>query len=184
MLPNVGPAILLFALSTRRIQAEKAPFLPTTFFVLGYLTAWSIFCLIAMALQWATIRAELLSPIMAVESAAIGGVLLLLAGLYQFSTFKQACLKRCRRPTPIIGAPRRPGQFGAFHMGLEFGSYCVGCCWALMALMFVGGIMNIYCMVGLALVFLLEKTFPSGERFASLLGIGLVTSGGTMLLLA
>jgi len=153
----------LFALVKRRSQETGGPYVPTAVFASAYLGAWGGFSVIAVALQWALERAELLSPVMASRNAAFGGALLILAGIYQLSPLKHACLRHCRAPIDFIARHWRAGLPGAFRMSVHHGLYSLARCWALMALHFFGGVMNLYCIAGLALFVLLEKTVPPGH---------------------
>ena len=177
MLPSATPMILLFALVNRRSHAKGGPYVPTAVFASAYLIAWGAFSVVAVALQWGLERAELLSPMMASRNAAFGGALLVLAGAYQLSPLKHACLRQCRGPIDFISRHWRAGRRGAFRMGARHGLYCLGCCWALMTLLFFGGVMNLYWIAGLALFVLLEKTIPPGHWLASLSGLGLLAWG-------
>jgi len=177
MLPSAAPMILLFALVNRRSHAKGEPYVPTAVFAGAYLVAWGGFSVIATALQWGLERAELLSPMMASSTVVLGAALLVLAGAYQLSPLKHACLRQCRGPIDFISRHWRAGRQGAFRMGVHHGLYCLGCCWALMALLFFGGAMNLYWIAGLAMFVLLEKTIPPGLRLASLSGFGLVAWG-------
>ncbi len=181
MLPSAAPMILLFALVNRRSHAKGGPYVPTAVFAGAYLAAWGGFSVAAVALHWGLERAELLSPMMASRNAAFGGALLVLAGAYQLSPLKHACLRHCRAPIDFISRQWRAGRRGAFRMGVLHGLYCLGCCWALMALLFFGGVMNLYWTAGLALFVLLEKTIPPGHWLASLSGLGLVGWGVALL---
>lgn len=184
MLPSAAPMILLFALVNRRNREKGGAFVPTVVFAGAYLATWGGFSVVAVALQWGLERAELLSPMMASRNAVFGGVLLVLAGAYQLSPLKHACLRHCRGPVAFVLRHWRTGRRGAFRMGVTHGLYCLGCCWALMALLFFGGVMNLNWIAGLALFVLLEKTIPSGHWMASLSGLGLVSWGGVLLLAA
>jgi len=184
MLPSAAPMILLFAMVNRKSGEKGGPVVPATLFAGAYLVAWGGFSVMAVALQWGLERAELLSPMMASRNAAFGGTLLVLAGVYQLSPLKHACLRHCRGPIGFITQHWRPGRWGAFRMGVHHGLYCLGCCWTLMALLFFGGVMNLYWIAGLALFVLLEKTVPPGHWLASLSGLGLVAWGGTLLVMA
>jgi len=181
MLPSAAPMILLFATVNRRSREKGGPFVPTAIFAAAYLAAWGGFSVLAVALQWGLEKAALLSPAMASRNAVFGGALLILAGIYQLSPLKHACLRHCRGPIGFVTQHWRTGRWGAFRMGVHHGLYCLGCCWALMALLFFGGVMNLYWIAGLALFVLLEKTIPPGHRLASLTGAGLVASGGAVL---
>lgn len=181
MLPSAAPMILLFALVNRRSLAKGGPYVPAAVFAGAYLVAWGGFSVVAVVLQWGLERAELLSPMMASGDAAFGGAILVLAGAYQLSPLKHACLRQCRGPIDFISRHWRAGRQGAFRMGLHHGTHCLGCCWALMTLLFFGGAMNLYWIAGLALFVLLEKTIPPGHRLASLSGLGLVAWGVALL---
>ena len=181
MLPSAAPMILLFALVNRRSHAKGGPYVPTAVFAGAYLAAWGGFSVAVVALHWGLERAELLSPMMASRNATFGGALLVLAGAYQLSPLKHACLRHCRAPIDFISRQWRAGRRGAFRMGVLHGLYCLGCCWALMALLFFGGVMNLYWIAGLALLVLLEKTIPPGHWLASLSGLCLVSWGAALL---
>jgi predicted metal-binding membrane protein len=145
----------------------------------GYLLAWSAFSLAATTVQWALERAALLTPMMESASRLLGGIVLIVAGLYQWTPLKDACLSNCQAPLAFI---MRYGGFraepaGALALGLRHGLYCVGCCWALMALLFVGGVMNLLWIAALAILVLLEKVTPSGRIIARLAGLGLIACG-------
>ena len=163
MLPSASPMILLFAALNRKKREKGSDFVPTSIFALSYLIAWVGFSLSAVALQWGFERMTLLSPLLVVDSAMLGGALLLVAGVYQMTPLKRACLRHCRSPLHFLTRHWRRGQQGALVMGLQHGSYCVGCCWVLMGLLFFGGVMNLYWIAGLALFVLLEKSISAGH---------------------
>ncbi len=181
MLPSAAPMILLYARIDRRQRERDAPIVPTGIFAAGYLAVWGAFSLLATALQWGLERAELLSSMMASTSAALGGGLLLAAGIWQLTPLKQACLRHCRSPLDFLSHRWRKGRLGAFTMGLEHGAFCLGCCWVLMALLFYGGVMNLYWIAGLALFVLAEKTIPRGHWLGSAAGVGLMAWGALLL---
>jgi predicted metal-binding membrane protein len=160
MLPTATPMILTFALVARNRRQRQRPYVPVAVFASGYLAVWAAFSAAAAAAQWLLHRAALLSPMMVSSSALLGGVLLLLAGIFQFSPLKRTCLTRCRAPLEFITAHWREGWGGAFLMGLEHGLFCTGCCWALMALLFVLGIMNLLWIAILTVLVGLEKILP------------------------
>ena len=160
MLPSAAPMILLFALVNRRKESRGHPGTPTTVFVSGYLAAWTAFSVVATVLQWALQRAGLLSPMMMTTSTVIGGGALLAAGVYQWTPFKSTCLRHCQSPLQFITSHWREGTRGAFQMGWHHGLYCLGCCWFLMCLLFVGGVMNLLWIAGLAVFVLVEKVWP------------------------
>lgn len=173
MLPSAAPMILLHARVYRSDKARigESGLLSTTTFTLGYLLAWGLFSAVAAALQWAFERTGLLSPmLMNSTSILFAGIILLFAGAYQLTPIKQACLRHCRGPIQFLSQHWQPGVNGALRMGLHHGSYCLGCCWGLMALLFFGGIMNLYWIVGLAFIVLLEKMLPFGHSLSTVTG--------------
>ncbi|MCI0414002.1 DUF2182 domain-containing protein [bacterium] len=181
MLPSASAMILLFARIQRQQKEKGSPFVPTSVFTAGYLVTWGAFSVIATGAQWRFERAELLSAMMTSTSGLLAGVLLLAAGIYQLTPLKHACLRHCRSPIQFITHHWRNGSGGAFRMGLDHGAFCLACCWFLMALLFVGGVMNLYWIVGLSLFVLLEKTIPAGHWFGSITGIGLMLWGGWLM---
>ena len=184
MLPSAAPMILLFATINRKQRETAKPFVPTLVFASAYLLVWAGFSVIAVAAQWGLQSAALLSPMMESTSAVLGGSLLLAAGIYQMTPLKQACLIHCRSPLQFIFTRWRNGTKGAFIMGIEHGTYCVGCCWFLMGLLFFGGVMNLYWIAGLAAYVFLEKTIPVGHWFGYVVGGGLVVWGAVILMSA
>ena len=184
MLPSAAPMISLFDTVNRNQQEFGNPHVATTVFALAYLTAWAGFSVVAVILQWWFEELGLLSPMLIGTSKTFGGVLLLLAGLYQLTPIKQACLRHCRSPLSFISSHWRPGTSGALQMGLKHGAYCVGCCWFLMGLLFFGGVMNLFWIAGLAIYVLLEKTIPAGHWLGYAVGVGLIAWGIAMLVTA
>jgi predicted metal-binding membrane protein len=181
MLPGAAPTILLTAALNRRSTSDHPPFGAAAFFALGYLLAWLFFSLVAAFAQWLLESNGLLSSTMNSKSNHLTAGLLLAAGVWQFSPIKQVCLRHCRSPFEFITRQRRPGNRGALVMGLHHGTYCLGCCWFLMALLFVGGVMNLYWIAGLALFVLVEKLFAKGVWFSRLAGAGLFITGAALL---
>jgi predicted metal-binding membrane protein len=177
MLPAAAPMVLFFATFSRRSRERGHTVAPVGAFVSGYLGVWSAFALGATGFQWALDRAALLSPHMAAVSPVVGGGLLIAAGLYQWTPLKDACLGLCRSPVAFVMGHWRPGAGGAFRMGLEHGAFCVGCCWALMGLLFVGGVMNLLWVAAITLAVLAEKVAPRGGWIARATGIALVLGG-------
>jgi predicted metal-binding membrane protein len=176
MLPSAAPTILLVAaLARNRGIGGGAPV--AGLFSLGYVLVWTGFSLIATALQWWLDSAEILSGEMAVGSAVVAGGVLIAAGIYQWTPLKQACLRHCRSPLAFLLHHWRPGGWGALVNGLRHGVYCLGCCWMLMLLLFVGGLMNLLWIAGLALLVLLEKLLPWGGRMSRIAGIVLLVWG-------
>ncbi len=183
MTPSAAPTLLLFTALKRHGKDKPAAAVYALVFLAGYLLIWALFALIASFLQWGLGMAGLVSA-MTISARALAGAVLLGAGLYQFSGLKNACLKHCRSPAYFLTENHRPGRRGALFMGAHHGTYCLGCCWALMALLFVGGIMNLYWIVGLALYVIAEKTFRWGEILARSAGAALIVAGGLVLLSA
>src|SRR5579863_3435584 len=183
MTPSVAPMILIYARVGRQAAVEGKPFAATAWFAGGYLLAWTAFSLAATSAQWALERAALLTPMMASASNVVGGVVLIVAGLYQWTPLKEACLSHCQAPLTFI---LRHGGFrgdpvGALTLGLRHGLYCIGCCWALMVLLFVGGVMNLVWIAALAILVLLEKVIPRVQIIARLAGLAFMAGGGWML---
>ncbi len=181
MLPSAAPILLLFARINRKEKSVGRPFIPTGIFAAGYLVAWGAFSALATGLQWALERLGVLSPMMVTTSYWLEGAILLTAGVWQLTPIKGICLRHCRSPMGFLVQSWRPGRSGAFRMGLEHGSFCLGCCWFLMGLLFFGGIMNLFWIIGLAAFVLLEKTVPMGSWIGRIVGIG-VAAWGVLLL--
>jgi len=176
MTPSTAPAVLLYANAQRLAHPGSQP--PTGAFVAGYLLCWLAFALVAAALQLALEEAAALSSMtMTVTGRRAGAIVMIAVGLYQLSPFKDACLGRCRSPAQFLSRHYRPGAAGAFRLGLLHGAFCVGCCWMLMALLFVGGVMNLLWIAGLTLLVAAEKLLPRGEIIAQVAGAGLILWG-------
>ena len=184
MLPSAAPLLLLFARMMRKEKNKGAPYVPTGVFALGYVIMWAAFSAIATGAQWGLEASGLLSGIMVGTSAVLGAGLLIAAGVWQLTPWKNACLRHCRSPIGFLSAHWRPGRTGAFKMGLVHGAFCLGCCWFLMALLFYGGVMNLYWIIGLALYILIEKLLPAGARIGQLTGVILIAWGATLLFYA
>ena len=181
MLPSATPTILLFAALGRRHKASGRRLAPVWTFVAGYIAVWTAYSLGATALQWGLERASLLSPMMASTSAALGGLILIAAGLYQLSPAKRRCLEHCRSPVEFLSRRWRNGAAGAFTMGLEHGGFCLGCCWVLMALLFVGGVMNLLWVAAIAVFVLAEKAAPFGRSLGRASAGVLVLAGAAVI---
>ncbi|NOZ42977.1 MAG: DUF2182 domain-containing protein [Alphaproteobacteria bacterium] len=192
MLPSAAPTILLFAALDRcpKNREEnrnetgqdnrKYVIVKPVLFLIGYLTIWAVFSFFATLLQWTLELRSLVSPTtMMVTSGYLGAGILLAAGLYQFSPLKRACLRQCRNPVHFLTERKR---HSALLMGAEHGTFCLGCCWILMTLLFFGGIMNLYWIAGLALFILFEKLVPHGHWIGYAGGILLITAGGYILI--
>ena len=177
MIPSAAPAILL--VSALRRHSHAGGLGATALFTAGYVVAWTGFSLLATAAQMALSEASLLSSWMASEGPGLGGVLFIAAGLYQFSPLKRACLSKCRSPARFLVERWRDTRLGPLVVGIEHGAYCVGCCWAVMALLFVFGVMNLLWVALLAAFVLIEKLASPGARVDAcsgivMLGVGLV----------
>jgi predicted metal-binding membrane protein len=181
MVPSAAAMVLLFSAIKRKQATAVSPFVEAWIFLAGYLLIWAGFSLVAVLAQWELERFGLLSMAMESNSAVLGGVILLAAGLYQFTPIKNACLRYCQSPVLFLSRHWRPGAAGALRMGLRHGGYCVGCCWFLMALLFVGGIMNLVWIAAIAVYVACEKLLPLGRRFSHAAGVGLIASGAILL---
>jgi len=182
MVPSAAPMILLFATVNRRNRATGSPYVPTAIFAAGYLVAWGLFSLLATGLHWVLDQAGLMSAEMSSRSAVLGGLFLLLAGVYQLTPWKHACLRHCRGPLDFVLRHWRPGAMGALSMGLRHGALCVGCCWVMMGLLFVGGVMNLYWITAIAALVLLEKLFPRGQVLGYFSGLAFAAWGTWILI--
>ena len=177
MLPSATPMLLLFARLSRKDKGASEPLMPAGMFAAGYLIVWGLFSLAAAGLQWAMEAARLMSPMLEITNVWLGAAILVAAGLWQLTPMKTACLRHCRSPLGFLIGNWRPGRWGALRMGLEHGAYCFGCCWFLMALLFFGGVMNLFWIVGIAAFVLLEKTIPLGHWLGRAAGVALVVWG-------
>ncbi len=182
MLPSAAPMILTFAAVARNRRRAARPYVPVAVFAAGYVVIWCVFSIAAAVGQWILHREALLSPMMASSSAIFGGVLLLAAGVFQFTPLKRSCLTHCRAPLEFIMTRWREGWRGAFGMGVEHGAFCAGCCWALMALLFVLGVMNILWIAALTVLVALEKMLPRAKWLSTATGVLLACWGGWVLL--
>jgi predicted metal-binding membrane protein len=171
MVPSAAPMILSFAAIERKRPAAQGVLSSTSAFVLGYLLVWVAFSLIATSAQGILHQAALLSPMMATTNSLLAALLLLVAGIFQWTPLKYTCLHHCRSPFGFLLNEWRDGTGGALQMGLKHGSYCLGCCWSLMALLFVAGVMNILWIALLTVLVLLEKVAPMGHYISRIAGI-------------
>jgi len=183
MTPSAVPMILMYARVGRQTQAHSRPLAATVWFATGYFLVWIAFALLATLVQWAFERTVLLDFTMATTSTVVGGLLFVAAGSYQWTKLKDVCLAQCQKPFAFL---MRQGGFrgdvrGALMLGVRHGAYCVGCCWALTALLLVGGLMNVLWIVLLALFILLEKVAPFGRQIALLAGMVLIAGGAWLL---
>jgi predicted metal-binding membrane protein len=157
MIPSATPMIIIFAIVNRQRSNKQGPFIPTWVFVLGYLTAWTVYSALATMVQWGLHTAALFTHTLVITSPLLGALLLVAAGVFQWTPFRDACMTQCRSPFGFIMTEWREGHQGALIMGLKHGIYCVGCCWMLMILSFVLGVMNMLWMAALTAFMVLEK---------------------------
>ena len=183
MTPSVAPTVLLYAAVGRKAAESGAPLASTGWFFAGYLAVWIAFSALATFAQWALTSLALLTPMMATASTVFGGVLLVAVGLYQWTPLKNTCLRACQAPLDFLMAHGgfRVEPFGAVRLGVAHGTYCLGCCFALMALLFVSGIMNLLWIAGLTILILLEKVVPAGRLIPRISG-ALIGAAGILLL--
>ena len=180
MLPTAAPALLIYTSVIRKsVSAANAP-AHAYAFAGGYLVVWTAFSLVATLLQLWMHKVLLLSPMMETQNNYFGGGLLIVAGIFQLTPWKRTCLNACRSPAEFIVNHWRKGVGGGFRVGMLNGLYCLGCCWALMMLLFVGGVMNIWCIAALTVFVLLEKIAPLGAQGGRLSGVLLLGLGGWM----
>jgi predicted metal-binding membrane protein len=179
MLPSVAPMILIYARVARQAVEQRKPFAPSGWFAAGYLLAWAGFAAAATVAQWALEQLALLSPMTMATGDRLGGLVLIVAGAYQWTPLKDSCLAQCQAPLIFIqrhgGFRRDPG--GALWLGFRHGLYCVGCCWALMGILFVVGIMNPLWIAAVAAFVLLEKVVPAGRAVSRIAGAALIVAG-------
>lgn len=175
MTPSAAPMILTYTKIARQQKTTIKPVLGTAVFYFGYLLVWMAFSAAATLAQGGLHAATLLSPLMETTSPVIGGIILIAAGVFQFTPLKYACLSHCRTPMGYFMTEWREGKLGALVMGLRHGVYCVGCCWLIMALLFVAGVMNLFWIAVIAAYVLAEKLLPGGHKVSW--GIGTLMSG-------
>ena len=183
MTPSVAPMVLLYAGVGRKASESGSPIASTGWFFAGYLIVWIAFSALATIAQWLLTALALLTPMMASSSAVLGGIVLVAVGLYQWTPVKETCLRSCQAPLAFLMAHGgfRDKPLGALRLGMAHGAYCLGCCFALMALLFVGGIMNVLWIAGLTILVLLEKIVPAGRLIPRISG-ALIGAAGIWLL--
>lgn len=182
MLPSVTPTVLIYASVARKAAKGGTPIAPTGAFVSGYIAIWVLFSLAAAAAQFGLDKAALLSPMMVSSSPLLGAGLLAAAGIYQFLPLKRSCLENCRSPVEFMAKNWIKGFAGAFRMGVSHGIYCLGCCWVLMLLLFVGGVMNLFWVAIITIFVLLEKVLPLGDAGGRVMGVVMIAAGGVFIL--
>jgi len=174
---------MIYASIARKAARDRTAIPPTVVFISGYLALWTSFCVVATLAQWGLDQAALLSPTMVTTSPLVGSGLLVAAGVYQITPVKRACLSHCRSPAHFLSEHWRTGITGAFRMGLEHGVFCLGCCWVLMGLLFVGGVMNLLWIAAIATFVLAEKLIPLPDSpIPTRLTGGAMILGGLVLL--
>lgn len=175
MLPSAIPVLLIH----RRISAKRDPKTQNAgrWFLSGYLLTWAMFSMAAATLQWVFQRADVLSHMLRIQAPLVSGGILLAAGFFQLTPLKAVCLRKCRTPMGFFLTEWQPGRAGAFHMGLKHGKYCVGCCWAIMMILFVGGVMSLSIIAVLSGIVALEKLAPRGEEISRSGGVLLIVWG-------
>lgn len=177
MIPSAAPMILTFDGLNRQHYANQTRFFATAAFVFGYLMVWVSFSVGATFLQWGFHSTALLNPMTISVTPVISGILLILAGVYQFTPLKRACLSHCRSPLSFHLTEWRDGIQGALIMGLRYGMYCLGCCWLLMILLFVAGVMNLLWVAIIAIYVLVEKVMPQGQWISRAIGLLAIAAG-------
>ena len=179
MTPSATPMILIYTRVARRAAQQGKPFAASFWFASGYLFVWIGFAFVATLAQWALERAGLLTLTMAIASGILSGVILIAAGLYQWTPLKNACLRQCQMPLQFVQhhGGFRADAFGSLALGFRHGAYCVGCCWVLMALLFVGSIMNVLWIATLATFVLVEKLMPAGRAVSRVAGAAFFVAG-------
>lgn len=182
MTPSAAPMVLMFAAINRRRREQQRSFVPTALFLLGYLIVWTAFSAAASAAQYGLHRAALISPAMVSTNRWLGAALLIVAGVFQFTPAKKRCLAHCRSPLDFLMTDWRDGQRGAIVMGLRHGAFCTGCCWLLMALLFVVGVMNLIWVAAITAFVVAEKVLPAGRWLARVGGAALILWGIVTLL--
>lgn len=174
MLPSATPTILLLQRTARPKRSISVNGLSVYALLAGYLFVWTIFSLLATVLQWVLASLALMSPMMEPVSPVFTAVLLLVAGIYQFTSLKHRCLRSCRSPLALLMSRSKPGISGDFRLGLQHGTDCLGCCWALMLLLFAGGVMHLGVIAALTTWVILEKLLPGGQLIARAGGVALI----------
>ena len=178
MTPTAVPMVMMFTTVNHSKMKKQQPYAPTSLFLTGYLLAWGVFSIMASLAQWFLHEKGILNPMMDSHSNLLSALILICAGLYQFTALKDVCLNHCRSPLGFIMTAWRDGNFGALKMGFHHGVFCVGCCWALMLILFAVGVMNMLWVMLITLFVLLEKVLPvTADLMRKITGVGLVVWG-------
>jgi predicted metal-binding membrane protein len=184
MLPSAFSAIQLYTKVVRSSPEPRWPVVRSYAFATGYLLVWSAFSFAATLLQWQLAKAALMSPMMVAASPMLGAAILMLAGVYQWAPLKQSCLDHCRSPLDYLQRNWRPDIWGALQIGIGHGLFCLGCCWALMLLLFFGGVMNLLWIAGITAFVLIEKLLPFGDRVGRIGGLLMFAAGIAVLIIS
>ncbi len=177
MFPSATPMILMFVTVNERQREIQRPLMPTGLFILGYFLVWTSYGALATLVQWGLHRSALLSHNLVITSPILGGMLLIAAGIFQWTPFRDTCMSKCRSPLGFLMGEWRDGRFGALIMGLKHGLNCVGCCWLLMLLSFVLGVMNMVWMAIVTVFMLVEKAYPGSQWVSRTSGVILIAWG-------
>ena len=183
MLPTAIPFIMMFDKISNERKQLNYPYGLTINFFLSYVVVWALFSLCLTIIHILLQKLNILNPSSLSVGYIIGGVLFLLAGIYQMTPFKEVCLKYCRNPIDFLSGQKIFNNFGAFYLGLKHGIFCVGCCWVLMLLLFYSGVMNIFWIVGLSLYIMVEKFIILGKKFNFFSGLLLILFGSRIIYL-
>ncbi len=181
MVPSAMRSVLIYARIVAREESQDPLVTPSLVFVFGYIVIWTLFSIMATALQWAMAMAALLSPMMVTTSSSLGAALLVAAGIYQLTPFKNSCLKHCHSPVMFMATHYKKGIRGAFQLGLRHGAYCLGCCWLLMGLLFVGGVMNLIWILAISAFVLVEKLLPAQIQSTRITSLIMISAGSVYL---
>ncbi|WP_051085230.1 DUF2182 domain-containing protein [Hahella ganghwensis] len=182
MLPSAIPVIMLVSKMNKQRQTRRAPYTHAFYFIVGYLLVWMLYCAVITFTQYWLHRFSLLTPMMVSAMPGFSALLLIVAGIYQWTGFKQRCLQYCRSPLSLFSTKWKEGITGAINLGFLHGQYCLGCCWVLMALLFVAGVMSLKWILALTILVLIEKIMPMGDQFSRIVGVCLVLLGFGVLL--
>ena len=176
MLPSATPVLLLYARVVRKSPAGERTQTHVYAFAGGYVLVWTGFSLLATLLQWGLTRQAWMTPMMEANGDRVSALIFFLAGLYQLTPWKRTCLNTCRSPVEFLSRHWKAGPAGGFYLGVVNGLFCLGCCWAIMLLLFAGGVMNLWWIFGITIFVLLEKIAPLGRLAALLSGALLLTA--------
>jgi predicted metal-binding membrane protein len=182
MLPSVLPTVMIYSMVAKKAAKDGKTVATTGYFVSGYILIWIGFSLLATISQYALEKLDMLSAMMVSNNNILGGALLLIAGAWQFTPLKDQCLEQCRSPVEFIYQNWQKGNAGAMQMGIRHGLFCLGCCWALMLLLFVGGVMNLLWIAILTIFVLLEKILPFGSESGKVIGVLMLIVGTVFLI--